>query len=98
MGVYKRKGNKHDYWYIRYQLNGKDKWESVGQVGIITKTVAQSVLEERKRQVALGQYHMIGAQIPTFEDFSSDYINHQRDLMKKRSWKRDQLAIKYLRS
>jgi len=96
MGVYKRKGNKHDYWYIRYQLNGRDKWESIGQVGVVTKTVAQSVLEERKRQVALGQYHMIGAQIPTFEDFSSDYINHQMDVIKKRSWKRDQLAIKHL--
>ena len=91
-----KNGISNQYWYIRYPLNGKEKWESIGKVGIVTKSVAQSVLEERKRQIALGQYHMIKAKIPTFKDFSSDYIKHQRDVIKKRSWKRDQLALKHL--
>jgi integrase len=46
MGVFKRwvksrDGAKTAYWYMRYTLNGKDKWESVGKVGHITKAVAQ---------------------------------------------------------
>jgi len=24
-----KNGKKKEYWYIRYTLNGKDKWESV---------------------------------------------------------------------
>ena len=72
MGVFKRpikadKGQKQ-HWYIRYRVNGKDKWESVGEVGIITKTIAQRRLEERKRQVRLGQMDMIGSDIPTLKN------------------------------
>lgn len=38
MGVFKRwvrskDGANTPYWYMRYILNGKDKWESVGKVG-----------------------------------------------------------------
>lgn len=52
MGVFKRwvsskDGTKTPYWYIRYTVNGKDKWEGVGKAGQITKTVAQQRLEER---------------------------------------------------
>ncbi len=93
MGVFKRpikadKGQKQ-HWYIRFRMNGKDKWESVGEVGIITKTIAQRRLEERKRQVRLGQMDMIGSDIPTLNTFSQDYINYVRDVKKKRSWSRD---------
>ncbi len=49
MGVFKRwvksKKGKTAYWYMRYQVNGKDKWESAGQVGIITKAVAERKLQ-----------------------------------------------------
>jgi len=93
MGVYKRKGNKHDFWYIRYQLNGRDKWESVGQVGVVTKTVAQNVLRERKRQISLGQYDIIGVEIPTIAEFEKEYITYIRDIKNNRSWK---LAEYYL--
>jgi len=96
MGVYKRKGNKHDYWYIRYQLNGRDKWESVGQVGIVTKTVAQSVLEERKRQIVLGQHQQIGVEIPTLNEFKDEYISYKRDVRQNRAWKRDVNSLKHL--
>ncbi len=101
MGVFKRvikgkDGNKTPYWYMRYTLNGKDKWESVGEVGPIAKTIAQTRLEERKRQVRLGQLDMIGASIPTLSEFAEDYIKHVRDVKKKRSWFRDTYSLRHL--
>ena len=93
MGVFKRpiepkKGQKQ-HWYIRFRMNGKDTWESVGEVGIITKTIAQRRLEQRKRQVRLGQMDMIGSDIPTLDTFTEEYIKYARDVKKKRSWSRD---------
>ena len=101
MGVFKRwiqskDGSKTAYWYIRYWVNGKEKWESVGKQGEITKTVAQARLGERKRQVRLGQLDMIGAKIPTLSDFSTEYLSYVRDTVKKRSWKRDALSLTHL--
>jgi len=103
MGAFKRfvkskDGVKTPYWYIRYAMNGNMKWESVGKVGVVTKDVARARLEERKRQVRLGQLDMIGAKIPTLSNFSDAYIKYQKDVKKKRSWKRDVLSLKYLKS
>jgi len=102
MGVLKRSiksksGNSTDYWYIRYTFNGRDKWESVGKVGIITKAVAQARLEERKRQIRLGQLDMIGAEIPTLVEFEQEYLKYVRDIAQKRSWKRDVLSLRHLK-
>jgi hypothetical protein len=40
MGVFKRwikskDGSKAAYWYIRYTVKGKEKWESVGKVVLL---------------------------------------------------------------
>ena len=101
MGVLKRSiksksGNATDYWYIRYTFNGRDKWESVGKVGVVTKAVAQARLEERKRQIRLGQSEQIVNAIPTLDEVTVDYIKHVRDTVKKRSWKRDELCLRHL--
>ena len=98
MGVYKRKrkqqdGSIHNYWYIRYWADGNEKKESIGKVGEVTKAVAQTKLEERKRQVRLGQLDMIDAEIPTLQEFSEHYIIYVRDVKQNRSWK---CAIQYL--
>lgn len=100
MGLLKRlikskAGSKNAYWYIRYTVNGKERWESVGKAGEVTKAVAQARLEERKRQVRLGQLDMIGANIPTLVEFSGDYIRHVRDVVQKRSWTRDIYGVRY---
>ena len=47
MGVFKRtriskQGKKTDYWYMRYNNNGKEVWKSAGKIGEITKTVAMN--------------------------------------------------------
>lgn len=89
-------GSKVPYWYIRFWANGKEKWEAIGKVGEVTKAVAQAKLEERKRQIRLGQLDMIGAEIPTLPEFVEDYIRHVRDVVKKRSWSRDIYGLHYL--
>ncbi len=98
MGVFKRSrkqnnGSKQDYWYIRYWVNGQEKKESIGKVGVVTKAVALTRLEERKRQVRLGQLDIIGVKIPTLSEFSEHYIKYVRDIKQNRSWK---CAIQYL--
>ncbi len=85
MGVFKRWVNSKDssktaYWYIRYTVNSKEKWESIGRVGQITKTVAQRKLEERQRQVRLGQLDMIEADTATLNEFKYEYVAYVRDV------------------
>jgi len=101
MGVFKRwiankDGKQNAFWYIRYALNGKMKWESVGRVGPYTKDVARARLEERKRQVRLGQFDMIGVEVPTLPDFAKDYLSYVRDVKKKKSWKKDEVTLRHL--
>jgi len=98
MGVMKRirknkDGTNSPFWYIRYRVNGKDRWESVGKAGPITKAVAQARLEEIKRQVRLGQLDMIGAEIPVFNDFANEYLSYVRDVKKIRSHDRSRQSI-----
>jgi len=88
-----KNGKKKEYWYIRYTLNGKDKWESVGEVGIVTKAVARALLDERKRQIRRGELNIIGAKIPTLSNFTKEYIKYQKEVKQKRSWKRDVIAL-----
>ncbi len=64
MGVFKRwrrysNGSKVQYWYIRYAINGKIKWEAVGKAGVVTKDVALRRLAKRKQQIQLGQQNEI---------------------------------------
>jgi len=91
-----KNGKKKEYWYIRYTLNGKDKWESVGKVGDITKAVAQAKLAERKRQIALGQYEQIGANIPTLLEIRDEYLSYKKDVIRNRSWKRNENSMRHL--
>ena len=97
MGVFKRwitnnKG-KTAYWYARYRVNGKDKWESVGKVGEITKTVAESILAEKKKQIRLGTYEIMNTDIPTINEFSSDYYKYIKDIKQIRSYERTKIVL-----
>jgi integrase len=99
MGVFKRwrkyeDGSKAAFWYIRYALNGKIKWEAVGKAGVVTKDVALRRLAKRKQQIQLGQLDEIGVQIPILSEFTENYIEYQRDVKQKRSWKKDVAHLK----
>ncbi|MGE5443135.1 MAG: tyrosine-type recombinase/integrase [Ignavibacteriales bacterium] len=101
MAVFKRyrkqkDGSKVPYWYIRYWVNSEEKWEAVGKVGEVTKAVAQKALEERKRLVRLGQWDMIGADIPILKDFSKEYLSYTKYTLRKRSWRQDEISIGHL--
>ena len=101
MGVFKRKVKSKkgttEYWYIRFAVNGKETWESIGKVGIVTKAVAQAVLNERKKQIRLGQHEEIGKTIPTLDEFAENYISYVRDVKQNRAWKRDVLSLSHLK-
>lgn len=91
-------GKKADYWVIEYRINGKLRRETVGKVGIVTKTIARELLKKRELQVKLGQWDMIDAKIPTLNEFANEYLKHVRDVAKKHSWSRDVLSLKYLKA
>lgn len=100
MGVLKRyrkqkDGSKTPYWYIRHWLNKEEKWESIGKVGLVTKGVAQAKLEERKRQIRLGQLDMIGMEIPIFSEFAMEYLEYIAPTKQNRSAKRSGQAINH---
>jgi len=89
MGVFKRwipnKKGKTAYWYIRYTINKKPKWESIGRVGEVTKTVADAILAERKKQIRLGTYDMLRADIPTYSEYKDEYYKYIKDIKQIRS-------------
>jgi len=89
MGVFKRlitsKKGETPYWYIRYTVNKKLKWESIGKVGEVTKSVADAVLAERKKQIRLGTYDMLRADIPTVSEYKDEYYNYIKDIKQIRS-------------
>jgi integrase len=69
-------------------------------VGVVTKSIARELLKKRELQVKLGQWekNMIGAEIPTLDEFANEYLKYVRDVVKKRSWSRDVLSLKYLKA
>jgi integrase len=87
-----------DYWVIEYRVNGKPGRETVGKVGIVTKTIARELLKKGEFQVRLGQWDMIWAEVPTLNEFANEYLKYVRDVTKKRSWSRDVLSLKYLKA
>ncbi len=91
MGVFKRRVNSNKkesvFWYIRYSLNGKDKWESVGKVGDITKTVAERKLQEVKRKIRMGVYEYEDENT-TLESLENEYITHVKEIKELRTWKK----------
>lgn len=92
----KKDGSRKAYWYFRVWVNGKEIKRSVGPAGIITKAVAQATYEEFKRLIRLGQIDQLQTTIPTLSEFSKDYIQHQRDVKQKRSWKKDEDHLRKL--
>lgn len=93
MSVYKRTivskgGKKSLYWYVEVGLpNGKKIKRSIGKVGEMTKAVARQVEQDLKRKVKLGQWEMIQATIPTFNEFIPEFISYLKEIKQNRGWK-----------
>ena len=103
MGVFRRtrinkNGKKNQYYYIRYWIDGLEHKESIGKIGIVTKTQAQERLNDIKKKIRRGQLDQINVVIPSLKEFTQTYIKYARDINKKRSWKRDELCLRHLNS
>lgn len=85
-----------DSWVGDYRVNGKTRRKTFGKKGIVTKTSAKEMLKRIEQKVKLG--HMTCWML-TFllNQFSSEYPKHVRDVVKKRSWKRDELCLRHLK-
>jgi len=87
MGVFKRliksKKGETPYWYIRYTVNKKLKWESIGKVGEVTKAVADAILAERKKQIRLGTFDLMNTKIPTLNELKDEYVQYKKKCIKK---------------
>ncbi len=79
---------------IEYKLpNGKTKRETIGKTGIVTKTMAKQILQEKERQVKLGQYDMLEARIPTIVEYSEEYLDYQENVKQIRSFVRTRACV-----
>jgi integrase len=100
MGVFKRWVRSKDgantaYWYMRYILNGKDKWESVGKVGEVTKAVAQRREEEKKRKIRRGldEYEDV-----TLSDIDDEYIKYVKETKQLRTSRKRKEQLRTLKA
>ena len=101
MGVFKRwvkskESTKTAYWYVRYSINGKDKWESVGKVGEVTKLVAQRRLERIKRKIRMGLYEY--EDNVTLESLEDGYIKYVKDTKNLRTYKKREEHLRTLKT
>jgi len=98
MGVFKRpskpKKGQHQYWWLRFQYQGKEYWESTHyRVGEITKDQARKLFIQRKQQVKNGlqKSPVPNTSIPdssTLYEFSKEYVQQKKDEGKV-TWQRD---------
>ena len=99
MGVFKRttkrNGKKREYWYIDYVINGKRKWESVGKIGLVTKSDAKKLLELRKSEILQGKFKTKKQNVvPSFTEYAKDYLEYAKQ--NKKSWDRDMYSLRRL--
>lgn len=88
--------NGHGVWVIKYmERNGRMKHESVGKRGVMTKTIAKGILENRERQEKLRAEGLLEAdiEVPTFNGVKDDYLHHQKNVKQVRSHVRTAQAV-----
>ena len=99
----KPKPGQSQKWVARFQIstgkrNGSGKLlyknhaETIGERGPMTKKQAEKIYDRLKIKYKGG--HVIDS--PTLRDFSLEYIEHKRDVEKKKSWERDVYSLRTL--
>ncbi len=73
----------------QYRDRGRIVQKTLGKKGVITKTAARAILAKLEEAVMLKKYDLLDADIPTLNEFASEYIKHGKEVLKKRSWERD---------
>jgi integrase len=92
MGSVYPRGNS---WIGQYNDRGRTIQKTLGKRGVITKTLAREMLRKIEQRVKLGEYDMLNAEIPTFNDFANEYLMHGKEVIQKRSWWRDVYGLKH---
>ncbi len=84
--------------YITWYLpgSGKPVTRSLGPASRITKTRAKEILSDIKSDLRKNKYEQYTADDPTLFDYRDEYIRYVRDVIKKRSWDRDQVSLMHL--
>lgn len=99
----KPKPGKSQKWVVRFQIpTGKrnkagkllyKNWaETIGERGKMTKKQAEIIHDRLKIKMKGGRF----IESPTLEDFSLEYIEHKKNVERKRSWERDVYSIRNL--
>lgn len=104
MGIYRKKvknsdGKTIEYWIIRFQHDGHIHRKMVGKVGQISKLEVWRMYDEMVDRMKMGRPDTVidaRKDIPTLEFFSKEYLKYGRDVLRKRSWKRDVLSLNHL--
>ena len=84
--------------YITWYLpgSGKPVTRSLGPASKITKTRAKEILSDIKTDLRKNKYEQYTAADPLLQEYAKQYIKYARDIQKKRSWGRDEIALKNL--
>ena len=92
MGSVYQRGNS---WVLKYKdENGKYRCKSIGNKGVVTKTMAKEILKDIEHKIKLGQHDLVKHQIPTLSTFSKEYIEYQKNVNQKRSWSKDESHLR----
>jgi len=90
--VYKRRNT----WTMDYKdQHGNNIQKAIGNVGVITKTMAKDILRKKEQQVILGEHDLLDAKIPTINNISKEYLHHQKVVKQIRSYSRSVQAISH---
>lgn len=95
---FRHKVKGKDYWYVRIRTGKRDTWRSLGPVGVITKTMANHMAEEISRDLRMGKFAFIQVRVPQFGVFAKEFLEWERDVVKKKSYDRDVQLVANLNS
>jgi len=81
-------------WVGEYkESDGRIRRRSIGKRGVITKTRAREILRKWEEAVILRREGLLESEIPTLNEISVEYLQHQRDVKQIRSYTRTAQAI-----
>jgi len=92
-GVYIRRIRDDKIPYIRYKINGKTRYESLGK----NATIKQAIIlyAERTKQIEKGIINRCRLRIPTLNEIQNEFIEVKIS-EEKNSWTRDVTSLKHL--
>lgn len=82
-------------WVGEYVDGGRIRRKAFGKRGVITKTTAREMIKKLEQKVKLKQYELLDAEIPLLREFANEYFKHGKEVLKKRSWWRDQYGLRH---